>query len=71
MGFSGTNNGGGARWHTMPRATCPCCGLTRPVGVFQAETNYVCNNRVKCDERKKRRREREREERKKRKKPGK
>lgn len=47
----GTNNGGGPRWATMPRATCPRCGLTRPVGVTQADRDFVCRNRAKCEER--------------------
>lgn len=51
MGRTGTNNGGGARWHLMERATCPLCGLNRPVGVTQVERGYRCRNAVKCDQR--------------------
>ena len=46
-----TNNGGGPRWATMPRATCPRCGLHRPVGLTQGESGFECRNRGKCDER--------------------
>jgi hypothetical protein len=53
----GTNNGGGPRWATMPRACCPWCGLVKPVGVMQVQRNGGrCNNRKKCDERRRRRR---------------
>lgn len=52
MGRTGTNNGGGPRWATMPRKTCPRCGLTRPVGECQGERNYECRSRSKCDARK-------------------
>lgn len=57
---SGTNNGGGARWHLMDRARCPICGLVRPVGALQARRGYICNNKTKCEERKKKRLEKER-----------
>jgi hypothetical protein len=48
---SGTNNGGGPRWATMPRAVCPLCGLRKPVGVLQHERGFACNNVSKCKER--------------------
>lgn len=49
---AGTNNGGGARWGTMPRAACPVCGLHRPVGVTQvARDGGRCINRRKCEQR--------------------
>lgn len=48
MAKTGKNNGGGPRWGTMPRATCPRCGLTRPVGITQGERAYLCNNTAKC-----------------------
>lgn len=48
MGRTGTNNGGGPRWGTMPRATCPKCGLNKPVGVTQSDSNFVCRNTDKC-----------------------
>lgn len=55
MSRSGTNNGGGPRWGSMPRETCPLCGLTRPVGVTQGDRRFECRNKAKCDERRKRR----------------
>lgn len=48
MARTGTNNGGGPRWGTMPRGKCPLCGLIKPVGVRQAERGFVCNNSSKC-----------------------
>jgi len=54
---SGTNNGGGPRWATMPRATCPRCGLTRPVGILQHERGNYCRNQSKCEARRKRKAE--------------
>lgn len=54
MGRTGTNNGGGPRWTTMPRGTCPKCGLNKPVGVRQHETGNYCRNRSKCEARAKR-----------------
>ena len=48
---TGTNNGGGPRWGTMPRATCPLCGLNKPVGVTQRDRGYVCRNADKCAKR--------------------
>lgn len=59
MSRSGTNHGGGPRWGTMPRATCPLCGLTRPVGLHQHERGYVCRNREKCAARAARRKAKE------------
>lgn len=53
----GTNNGGGPRWATMPRATCPRCGLTRPVGIAQHERGNVCRNTEKCKQRAARRKQ--------------
>ena len=55
MGRTGTNNGGGPRWATMPRAKCPLCGLVRPVGVLQHQRGNICNNREKCKSRQARR----------------
>ncbi len=55
MARSGTNNGGGPRWGTMPRETCPRCGLTRPVGIHQGENAWLCNNTEKCHKRMERR----------------
>lgn len=52
---SGGNRGGGPRWATMQRATCPICGLNRPVGALQGERRFVCRNKAKCEERRKRR----------------
>ena len=51
MGRTGTNNGGGPRWATMPRAVCPKCGLNKPVGVLQADRGFLCRNTIKCQER--------------------
>ena len=52
-----SNRGGGPRWGTMPRATCPRCGLTKPVGILQVERNGgVCGNEEKCKRRAERRR---------------
>lgn len=52
MGAAGTNNGGGPRWADMERGTCPRCGLTRAVGVFQMrDRGGECNNRGRCDAR--------------------
>ena len=52
MGRPGTNNGGGPRWGTMPRAKCPRCGLVKFVGVLQSEERHnICNNIDKCNKR--------------------
>ena len=50
-----SNNGGGPRWGTMPRAVCPICKLNKPVGVRQEQRNYVCHNRERCEARRKKR----------------
>lgn len=55
MSRSGTNNGGGPRWATMPRGKCPVCGLVKPVGIYQADDRgNVCRNSEKCEARRKR-----------------
>lgn len=51
MSNRGTNNGGGPRWATMPRGTCPRCGLNKPIGVLQEENGLQCHNREKCEKR--------------------
>lgn len=54
MARTGTNNGGGPRWADMPRATCPKCGLNRPVGVTQHEDGFYCRSQARCEARAKR-----------------
>lgn len=55
-GGGGTNHGGGPRWGSMPRGTCPRCGLNKFVGVLQGEEkDNLCNNVTKCTERMRRR----------------
>ena len=52
--MTGTNNGGGARWHLMDWGICPRCGLLHRIGIMQArgERSQECSNREKCDKRK-------------------